>query len=120
DKEFDSMNMFARLLSLFIIRTSAEWCSVVEVYNITTITRLGWNFPAQLILFNFTGRRNLFSSFFSYIYVFHLNFPPLLSIYAYNSIQCLLLSIQLWLKINIYFLLKPIDISIQSLLLCQN
>jgi len=66
------MDMFARLVSRLEIRASAERFAVVKAYNVISIARLGWYFPAQLVLRNLASFCYQQSSFLSRI---HFNTP---------------------------------------------
>jgi hypothetical protein len=55
--ELNGINVLALLMCRIKIKASAEWFTMVKVYNVSSIARLRGHFPAKLGLFYLAGSR---------------------------------------------------------------
>jgi hypothetical protein len=112
--ELNGVDVLAGQPPLLEVGAGAERSSVVEVYDVSPVARLGGDFPAQLV-FLYLARVGYYQpSFFPCV---HFNPPQLSSLCAYNSTFCMLLSI-VFRPILDFFIKFPIDKRPYCVLLC--
>ncbi len=103
DNELNRINMLALFVSSLKMPTGTEWFSIVHIHDVSSITRLRRDFPAQFVFLNRVRIRYCQPSFLPY---FHFVAPhTITSICIYYTIQCMALSI----PFEKIFLILPMD-----------